>query len=246
MKDLREAIQPEEPEDEVMRLGLALAGMVPLVGPFVTEGAAHVVQQRVARRNRENFEAIVLAVEELWRALDSQMTLEEIVASDAFVAGFERAMRVAGESESAAKRQRLANAVATAALDPNFDESERDGYMQLVERYSDLHVWLLAFYCNPVGWLRGNGMEGAADDMIRGGLREEPLNDALRVDRARAVPAVTAALEDLQRDSVLGAFQLTESVGDRKQFNPQTTRRGRRLLRFIREEHPDQMQPPMR
>ncbi len=46
---------------------------------------------------------------------------------------------------------------------------------------------------------------------------------------------VQAAIEDLQRDMLLATFDLNESVGDRKQFAPQTRRRGRRLLRFLSE-----------
>ncbi|WP_029262158.1 MULTISPECIES: hypothetical protein [unclassified Microbacterium] len=211
----------------------SLVELVPGVGPTAARAIDYKMTRRKAARDREFMIAVVAAIKELWEKSEKRPPIEEVFDSDEYLAAFERCSRVASESASDTKRARLARAAATAVLG-DIKEAEIEMFLELTERYSDVHVWLLAFYCDPAAWLEANGMGQAAAPGIRGGKRDEPLQAALRVS-PMSMSIVKAAVEDLQRDMMLVSFDLNENVGDRQQFAPQTRRRARRFLRFIGE-----------
>lgn len=224
----------DEASDLSAHIGASLLELVPGVGPTAARALDFKMARRKAAREREFQVAVMGAIRDLWEESESRPRIEDLLDSDRFVAAFERCSRAAAETTSNGKRSRLARAAASAVFAGSLGDSEVETVLELTERYSDLHIWILTFYCDPEGWLKANGMGDAASQGIRGGKRDEPLLAALDLE-PRDMQIVRSAIEDLQRDVMLAAFDLSESVGDRKQFAPQTRRRGRRLLRFLRE-----------
>lgn len=238
MTDLEGAVPPHEPAEDALAFAARGAlSLIPLFGSIAADTLSHALESRHAARQRDFNVLIAQAVTGAVERLDDAISIEDVLDSDEFIAAYQRASRAASETASAGKRRRLAEAIARAVVPSNFKTSEIDAYTRLVEQYDDLRVWLIAFYCDPAAWLNANGKSYAADPGIRGGRMDEPLRDALDADAIRT-PAVRDAIEDLQRDNVLGTFVLETQRSDRGQFAGQTTRRGRRLLDFIRQGDP--------
>lgn len=244
MVDLDKHLSSETEEAEALglHLGATLLDLVPGIGPALARALEFKVGRRAAEAERRFRVDLVAAIKEMWEKLEDRPNIEDVFDSDRFVATFAACTRAAAETSSESKRARLAKAAASAVLPSSLEETEIETNLRFVERYSDIHVWLLAFYCDPATWLRGNGMAAAADDRIRGGRRDEPLNAALGSGAAR-MRVVRDAIEDLQRDMMLVTFDLSESVGERQQFTGQTRRRGRRLLAFIDQEATEMAAP---
>ncbi|MGB3376059.1 MAG: hypothetical protein WBA87_13090 [Microbacterium sp.] len=246
MTDRNLALPADDDASEfAVHIGSSLLELVPGVGPTVARALDYKLARRKAARERQFQIYVVAAIKELWEERDSRPPIEDLFDSDMFVAAFERCSRAAAETASETKRARLARAAASAVFAGSLRESETETFIELAARYSDLHVWLLSFYCDPAGWLEANGMESAASPGIRGGKRDEPVQAALKLG-PRNMAIVQAAIEDLQRDMMLAVFDLDESVGDRKQFAPQTRRRARRFLRFLREADTTAPAPSLR
>lgn len=224
----------DEVDEIATHIGASLIELVPGIGPTVARAIDFKIARRKTARDRQFQVEVVAAIKDLWDASERRPAFDELVDSDAFVSAFERSSRAASETISSTKRARLARATASAVFPDTIRAAEIETFLDLTERYSDLHVWLLAFYCDPVAWLEAHGKADAASPQIRGGKRDEPLYAALELD-PQNMDIVQAAIEDLQRDTMLGVFTLDEIVGDRRQFAPQTRHRARRFLAFIGE-----------
>lgn len=237
---LEPLIPPHEPASDAL---ITVAGIaidaIPIIGPMGTRALDHALATR-DRERRLEFDRAVVA--ELQRQADSSLTVGDVVSSDEFLAALARGQRVAAEASSAAKRTRLAAAVASTVTDKTLSANERGGFWRYVEQYDDLHIWLLSFFSSPIDWLDAHGLS-AAHERIRGGTVAEPLTAALGSD-PRSTPTVRDAIEELQRDMMLGAFDLNTDRSDRGQFSPQTTNRGRRFLAFLHERAPHTAETP--
>lgn len=236
MSDLEE-FRPGKHEElaaDALHISLSALDLIPIVGTAAARALEHNVNRRAAERDRQFRVSLIEEIVSLHERLDAAPTVDELIDSDRFIATVNACSRAASETTSETKRARLARAAATAVVPSTFTAAEIESNLRYVEQYSDLHVWLLGFYCDPAGWLRANGMGDAAHELIYGGRRDEPLDAALGGKWPGS--AVQDAIEDLQRDMMLGSFSLDESVGDRKQFSAQTRGRGRRFLEFLRED----------
>lgn len=237
---LESLVPPHEPATDALTFvaGIALDA-IPVLGPMGTRALDHALAAR-DRERRSEFDHAVVA--ELRRQADEALTVASVVASDEFLAALARGQRAASETASVTKRGRLGSAVASTITESSLAAHERAGFWRFLEQYDDLHVWLLGFFSDPVAWLDSHGLS-AAHERIRGGSISEPLSAALGLD-PRGTPAVREAIEDLQRDMMLGAFDLNTGRSERGQFNSQTTARGRRFLRFLGEDDPSSMNTP--
>ncbi|MGF2947653.1 hypothetical protein [Microbacterium alcoholitolerans] len=242
VSNLEPLIPPHEPASEALITvaGIALDA-IPIVGPMGARALDHALATR-DRERRSEFDHAVIT--ELRRQADSSLTVGDVIASDDFLAALARGQRVAAETTSALKRNRLVAAVANTITAQTLSAHERSSFWQYVERYEDLHIWLLSFFSSPIEWLDAHGLS-AAHERIVGGAIAEPLSAALGFD-PRLAPAVRDAIEELQRDMMLGVFDLNTVRSERGQFNSQTTDRGRRFLAFLLENEPHSLDAPER
>ncbi|MFC4138486.1 MULTISPECIES: hypothetical protein [unclassified Microbacterium] len=127
----------------------SIVELVPGVGPTAARAIDYKMARRKAARDREFQIAVVAAIKKLWEESENRPSIEEVFDSDEYLAAFERCARAASETASETKRARLARAAASAVLLRGIKGTENDMFLELTERYSDLHVWLLAFYSDP-------------------------------------------------------------------------------------------------
>lgn len=136
----------------------ALAALVPHFGQV----AADLVRGSLARRSAERqheFNAQVAA------ALDRAATIsvEEVLGSDEFMAAFERASRIAAETEGAEKRRRLAAAVANMGDWSWLDKLSRNRMLRWAGEFDELEMLLLSYLEHPRRWMEQH-VSGWVDD----------------------------------------------------------------------------------
>lgn len=242
MTDLSALIPSHEPADDTLATvgGMALES-IPLLGPLAGRALDHALATRERERRHEFDRAIVGELQRLAERMDETLTVADVVRSDEFFAALNYARRAAAETADDAKRQRLARAAAEAGPWSDFAASERAGFLRLVSKYDELHIWLLTYFADPVAWLDAHGLAHVHDGVNVGEIGEhvaEALDVGIPGDRqSDDVPhIVTDALEDLIGDNTMSLFSLA-SIRDRP-FASQLTDRGRRFLAYLREESP--------
>lgn len=237
MTDLN-ALLPDDENDSsglAAHIGASIIELLPGIGPTAARALDFKVARRNSERDRRFQVAMIAEIKGLWESLKNRPSIEDVIDSDRFTAVFNRCSRAASQTTSETKRARLARAGAAAVLPGTIREAEVEVFLDYIDRYTDLHIWLVVFYCDPEAWLNANDLQDFANPRIRGGKRKEPLDAALNLD-SEAMFTVYDAIEDLQRDMMLGIFDLNEDVADRRQYEPQTRQRARRFLRFIGDE----------
>lgn len=104
---------PHEPaEDAIAFAGRAALSLIPAVGPLASKSLAYALEARQAQRQYDFNVQIARALTETMQRLDASATLEDVVSSEDFIAGFTRAQRAAAETASSSKRRPLAAAAA--------------------------------------------------------------------------------------------------------------------------------------
>lgn len=220
------------------RSGLAL---IPGVGGVAGEVWAHTLDTRDKRQRREFDIKVARALDKLISTPGNAPSVAAIVASDEFLAALNFSRRVASETASDAKRERLARAAASSGPWSDFTGSERSGFLRLVGKYDELHIWLLGYFADPVAWLDAHELSRVHEGVTAAEIGTQiawALDLGYGDDRSPDdVPAVVQdALEDLAMDSVLSPI-LLQTIRDRP-FAGQATSRGHRFLAFLREDPP--------
>lgn len=227
MSELEGAVPRHEPAEDVMALvaRIGLAG-IPVVGPMAVETLAHAIESRQATRQHE---FNLLLARKLSAAFERLDGIQRFVSSDELVAEVTRAQRAAAESASDRKRVRLAQALAN-TMRPDVSAADRRAFMRLVEAYEDLHIVILEYFADPRAMLASHGLWElyATVDVTN---IEEPLSAILQ--QAPGTAAVRDAIEDLQRDMLLGSFDPHEIVGEKRAYNSRVSGRGRRFLAML-------------
>lgn len=234
-----DSVPPHEPAEDAFvlaaRAGLAL---IPGVGGLAGDVWAHSLDTRDKRQRHDYDIKVARALDLLVKRDRDAPSVDDIIASDEFLAAINFTRRVASETVSEAKRERLAQAAASSGPWSDFTSSERSGYLRLVAKYDELHIWLLAYFADPVAWLDAHELTHVHEDVTAAEMGTQiawALDVGFGDERSPDdVPAVVQdALEDLAMDSVLSPI-LLQTIRDRP-FAGQATSRGRRLLAYLRE-----------
>lgn len=248
MTDLAALIPPHDPaEDAFATVGGMALDSIPLLGPLAGRALDHALATRERERRREFDVAVVAQLQSLAEGSEAVLTVADVVASDEFLAAITYTRRVAAETAEEAKRQRLALAAAQAGAWSDIAASERAGFLRLAAKYDELHIWLLAYFADPIRWLDAHGLTHVHDGITvddRGTQLAEALGLGPEGERsADDVPDVVQdALDELATDSVLSPIVL--DMARDEPFAPQLTSRGRRFLAFLRETAPEHQEPP--
>ncbi|MDQ4215068.1 hypothetical protein [Microbacterium capsulatum] len=243
MTDLESLVPPYEPAADTLAFaGKAALTMVPIVGSVAAETLAHALATRQAERQHEFDVAIARALAETIERLDQNITVEDIVQSDEFIAAVTRAQRTAAETASQQKRHRLAAAVAHAGRWAGFSVSEREQFTRLVDDFDEMHVWLLHYFTDPAAWLKARGLYEQHSNIYMGGI-DGPLGSALGLDGSVWGAPVRQAAADLERAGLasipLGTIMTAQGI-----FDPRTNGKGQRFLAFINEPNSLAAEPP--
>lgn len=236
-------VPPHEPANDVLALaGKAALSLVPVLGPFAAETLALALETRQAERQREFNQAIAHALTDVMSRLDAGLAVEDIVESDEFIAAVTGAQRMAAETASERKRQRLAAAVANGGSWAPYSASEREQFKRLVEQFDELHVWLLHYFVDPASWMQSRDLYSQHANLVMGGIGG-PLGSALGCSPNVWRGPVTQAAADLERAG-LASIPLTTSMSAQGIFAPRTSERGRRFLAFLNEPDSLAAEPP--
>lgn len=241
MSDLSSQVPPFEPaEGALTAVGKGALGIVPGVGPIAAEALAYAMETRQAARQHDFDTLMAHALDDAIARLDNSVTLEDIVDSDEFVAAVTAARRAAAETASEGKRRRLAKAVTNAGVWASFSDSERSQFARLVISFEDLHVWLLHYLDDGIGWAaaHGIGLDGqyAASD-------ENPLTTILGVPLSEWWPPFAQAVADLERERLVAIQRELANAHDRELY-ARTTPKGRKFLHYLSEPASTEANPP--
>lgn len=243
MKDFDALVPPYEPAEDALALaGKAALSLLPVIGPFAAETLALALETRQAERQHEFNQAIAHALTEVMSRLDAGTAVEDIIGSDEFIAAVTGAQRMAAETASHRKRQRLAAAVANGGSWAPYSASDREQFKRLVEQFDELHVWLLHYFVDPTSWLQSRELYSQHANLMMGGI-EGPLGSALGVSPKVWRGPVTQAAADLERAG-LASIPLTTTMSAQGVFAPRTSERGRRFLAFLNEPDSLAADPP--
>lgn len=243
MSDLEDLVPPHEPaEDALAFAGKAALSAIPIVGPLAAETLAYALETRQAERQHEFNVEIARALSVTMENLDGAPTIEDIVGSDEFIAGVTRAQRAAAETASELKRRRLAAAVVNGGSWAPFTASEREQFTRLVEEFSEIHVWLLHYFCDPAEWLKARGLYEKHTNTMMGGITHT-LESALGRNKDVWMPAVEQAAADLERAN-LAQIPLRTTMSLQGVMERRTSEKGRRLLSFLNEPDNRAAEPP--
>lgn len=247
MTDLVSAVPPHEPaEDTLVTVAKAGLSLIPAVGGLFAETLAHGMQLRQGARQHEFNERVARRLDDLLASAAHRVTLDDVLNSDEFLAGITRASRIAAETASHSKRERLAAAAANSGEWSAFVKRERTEFARLVEDFDDLHVWLLHYLSDPAEWLEKNGHlpSGVRAEDVIGFPKptphltsgdENPLTTVFGVPFKTYYPVLMQVVGDLER-AALTSNELRDQL---RRLWPAlhgvTNDKGRRFLEYLGE-----------
>lgn len=149
-------LEPPAPgaRDKIIDLIKAAVGELP-GGGILVEICGSFLRTPFERRTAEWQQTVG---EVLWR-LESEkgVDLEQLQKDDQFVDCLLQATQVALRTSQEEKREALRNAVMNSAFEHSPDESDRQMFIQLIDRFTPWHLRLLDFLDNPPAWFDRHG-----------------------------------------------------------------------------------------
>ena len=138
--------QPTRDEKDVAYVGaMILSKLVPYVGGATAEWWGSLIARPVDRRRTAWFNTLREAILELQR---TGLDLEQLKDDEAFASVVMTATLAAAKTQQE-KREALKNCVLNAALGVEPDDSIRQIFVDLVDRFTPIHLKLLALFSNP-------------------------------------------------------------------------------------------------
>jgi hypothetical protein len=136
-------------EDVAVALGRAVVGSIPAVGAAATELFNWFVKPPIERRRDEWMRQVGETLDQLkTRGID----LEELQNDEKFVDVVMQATHVAMRNHQEEKREAFRNAIANSVGPDAPEESKRQIFLQLIDRFTVWHLTLLKVFADPNGW----------------------------------------------------------------------------------------------
>lgn len=153
MESLDDLVPEHDPvKDAALSVGSALVGTIPVVGGAIGQVGAGLIASRQAARQHEFDQAVARVLEDLAQQVE-ELTPQAILDSDEFMAAYSHASRVAAETASKGKRERLASALRHAGPWSSVPNDRRTRFLTLVAEYEDIDVAVLHYLASPEMWL---------------------------------------------------------------------------------------------
>ncbi|MGY4856859.1 hypothetical protein [Cryobacterium sp. AP23] len=226
------AVPESNPDkDALIDYGLtAVNAFVPIVGSGIADLARGIIARKSEERQHAFDTLVALEVTRLAEQV-AGITPQSMVESDEFMAAYAKASRVAAETESADKRQRLAAALTRMGPWSSIDPTRRQGLLDLVATYDDLQIFLLGYFRDPTAWLTANAPDWRPGKYMMAGI-DTILGDYVFTNGTDWRPSVTTALARFPLDGVADV-PLQASMTDAGTVQKRTTSFGDQLLDFI-------------
>jgi len=208
----------------------AVNAFIPIVGSGLADLARGIIARKAEERQHEFDTLIAVEVTRL-AGLVEGITPQSMVESDEFMAAYAKVARVAAETESTKKRQRLAVTLTQMGPWSTVDPTRRRDLMDLTAVYDDLHVFLLGYFRDPAAWLRANAPAWRPGKYMMAGI-DTVLADYVFTDGTEWRPSVTAAVSRFSMDGVADV-PMNVSMSDAGNVQKRTTAFGDQFLSFI-------------
>lgn len=234
MSDLRDKVPESDPDKDALQdyALTAVDALVPIFGGVAADLSRGVLARRADERQHAFNRAVAEEVVALAQLVDG-LTPESIVESDEFMAAFARGSRAAAETDSAAKRARLARVVARMGPWNDLAKERREYFFDLTGKYNDIHVFLLKYFVNPAEWLRKHDADFDPNSIMMGAVATV-LERYVFPHEPNWRSVVNPALGELQRDGMADVPLSTMMSGDGTIQN-RTTIEGSAFLSFLAE-----------
>jgi hypothetical protein len=228
---------PAMPSDKSVgdaAVAIAKAGLqsVPLIGGAAAELLANVVTAPLERRRLEWLQQLGERLSRL--EADGRLKVEDLREDEAFADVVLQASQVALRTSQREKREALRNAVINSALQLSPEESERQMFLQMIDRFTVWHLRLLKAFDNPPTWAKTNGVSyrPAMTSSLSGFL--EAAFPELR-NRRDLYDQVWSELGVAGLHATGGLHTMMTETG---WLASRTTETGKRFLRFIEDPSP--------
>ncbi len=195
-----------------------LLSAIPVGGTLITETWNVIKSHSLAKRNSEWQKT----VEEKLAVLD--VSLEEIGNNELFTTTIVQATEQALKTSSEKKRECLANAVIN-SLNMDVEESIILIYLDMIARYSELHIIILSYFFNPISY-------GVDKSKYYMGSPKQPLFDTFPKLRSKE-SIVDRIVKDLYNDGVMASDDLNVMMTSDGMVASRTTELGKQLIDFI-------------
>lgn len=146
---LNDSYEPPKPSagDDAHALGRSALGAIPFAGTAAVELFNIVITPSIERRRDEWREMVRRKLGELEQR--QQVTIEELQQNEDFQTAILQASHIAIRTHSAEKREALCNAVLNTALRTEPNESRRELFLSLIDRFTPTHLKMLSIMDNP-------------------------------------------------------------------------------------------------
>lgn len=228
--------------DDAAAVGsVALGALVPHFGSVFAGALDRAVQRRAAAAQHDFNVRIAGFLDQLVED-GFPVTREQVFESEEFAAALMKFSREAIESESSAKRRRLAAACSNSGDWSEFALALRNQFRRLAIDFDDLHIFLLRYFMNPREWLDARELL-VHFPVGRGGSPEDPLVKVFRVPQTVWAVPVRQAIADLNTSGLL-EVDPDYTVEDDRYLARGTTPKGEKYLRYLAEDDHAQAEPP--
>lgn len=181
--------------------------------PFMG-GIASLIEDYIPTSKKKRLEEFATRVAEDLTALQTQVQ-DGALRNDNFAHVFEACFRGAAENYQEEKLDSFRGILVNSAIGLQVEESEKDYYMTLVNSLSVLHLQILQFMANPMGYLEANGISPSS---INGGFAQFSPVAIPNV----SIEAIKSAFGDLYQSGMINT--------DKSMFGTMTSGQGVDLL----------------
>jgi len=149
------------------------------------------------------------------------------------MAAFEKVSRAAAETASDEKRARLAHTIVHVGPWSSLSSALRQQFLELIVRYDDLHIAVLAYFRNPAQWLANNVRQWSPDQRMAGGPLW-PLEQYLLPGDPDSLSALSSVVATLRSDGLIVLPDASRNSTE-ETLVKRTTSVGDGLLQFVED-----------
>lgn len=211
-------------------------GAIPALGPILESTVFRAIDLAGRKRDVEFLQHLMARIR---RLEDRGMTAQQLADDAAFVAATRRIVRAAEEEASEDKRILLLNALMNAGSWSSLPAVTRTRFLELVIRYSELHVFLLQYFSDPRAWLtaHADGWHEERSPFAAGSVGSV-LQRWVFVDDPLWPGEVNRAVGELSADGLLTLNGLNTIGSGSSLYASYTTERALDFIRFVTDnEH---------
>lgn len=242
MTDLENLVPSPEPAEDTIITALEVGlDAIPVIGPMATRVIDHALSVRADERRHDFDMAVIAELRRLAESVDNTLTVAEVLSSDDFAATLARTQRLAAETASETKRERLARATVGTLSSSAVSRVERAQFLRYIEEFEDLHVWLLGYFASPRAWLDAHSMSDVYTGPT-GGTVLDPFARIFGAPEADWITPVETAIATLDGYGLVSVPR--QHMTGSGMVETRTSDRGRRFLEHLHEDAPAGAEPP--